>query len=112
MGVGGIIRDDEGRLRLDFAKGLSHGSNNEAELLALYFGLQHCKNLNLQRIEIELDSLLIVNWLEKGRCGIWYLEDYWEKIQQIISGLQVKITHVYREENIGADYLARLASSH
>lgn len=40
MGVGGIIRNDQGYLTVAFVKELSHGSNNEAELLALYYGLK------------------------------------------------------------------------
>lgn len=76
MGMGGLIQDDLGRLKLAFAKSLDHGTNNTAELLTLYYGLKHCTELGLQQIEIEMDSLLIVNWLERNRCGLWYLEDY------------------------------------
>ena len=85
IGAGGLIRDDEGNLTWAFAKELGHGSNNEAELIALFYGLQYCKDLVIRRVEIELDSLLVVHWLEKGRCDIWYLEDYWEKIQTLLS---------------------------
>ncbi|XP_040988931.1 uncharacterized protein LOC121236547 [Juglans microcarpa x Juglans regia] len=110
MGMGGLIRNEFGRLKLAFAKNLDQGTNNMAELLALYYGLKHCTDLGLQQIEVEMDSLLIVNWLEKKRCGIWYLEDYWEEILQILSSLRLKIRHVYRECNAEAGFLARLAS--
>lgn len=60
---------------------------------------------------MELDSLLVVHWLQKGRCGIWYLEDYWNKIQLILSTLEVKVRHIYREENAEADFLTRWASA-
>ncbi|XP_042969076.1 uncharacterized protein LOC122301760 [Carya illinoinensis] len=99
MGAGGTIRDEKGNLTWAFAKDLGHGSNNEAELIALFYGLQYCKDLFIRRVEIELDSLLVVHWLEKGRCGIWYLEDYWEKIQSILATLEFKVKHTYREGN-------------
>ncbi|XP_041004086.1 uncharacterized protein LOC121249440 [Juglans microcarpa x Juglans regia] len=99
MGAGGLIRDDQGKLKM-------------AELLALYYGLQHCLELGLQQIEVELDSLLIVNWLENKRCGIWYLEDFWEEIIQMLSSLRHKVRHVYHECNVGPDFLERLASEH
>ncbi|XP_042954520.1 uncharacterized protein LOC122290907 [Carya illinoinensis] len=89
---------------------LGHGSNNEAELIGLFYGLQYCKDLFIRRVEVELDSLLVVHWLEKGRCGIWYLEDYWEKIQSMLATLEFKVKHTYREGNAGADFLARMAS--
>ncbi|XP_042964656.1 uncharacterized protein LOC122298876 [Carya illinoinensis] len=111
MGAGGVIRDAKGNLIWAFAKELGYGLNNEAELSALYYGLLFCKDLDIGRVEIELDSLLVVHWLQKGRCGIWYLEDYWEKIQVMVETLEVKIQHVYREGNAGADFLARLASN-
>lgn len=84
MGAGGVIRDEDGILKLAFAECLDLETNNSAELLILFHGLMECRELGIQRVEVELDSLLIVDWLEKkkkGRCGIWYLEDYWEEIQ-------------------------------
>ncbi|XP_042965908.1 uncharacterized protein LOC122299590 [Carya illinoinensis] len=110
MGAGGIIRDDKGRMMWAYAKEMEVGTNNEAELRALYYGLKYCKDLALEKIEIEVDSLLVANWLRGGRCSIWYLEDYWEEIQDILNTLVFKVMHVFREGNAGADFLARLAS--
>ncbi|XP_042964705.1 uncharacterized protein LOC122298926 [Carya illinoinensis] len=104
--VHGALLDEKGNLIWAFAKELGYGSNNEAELIALCYGLQYCQDLNIGRVEIELDLLLVVHWLQKGRCGIWYLEDYWKKIQVMVATLEVKIQHIYREGNAGADFLA------
>ncbi|KAF5468683.1 hypothetical protein F2P56_012820 [Juglans regia] len=110
MGAVGVIRDDGGRMNLAFMEFLDHGTNNVVELMALLHGLRQCRNLGIQKVEVELDSLLIVNWLEKMRCGIWYLEDYWEEILGLLSSMQFVFRHIYREGNAGADFLARMAS--
>ncbi|XP_041009391.1 uncharacterized protein LOC121253444 [Juglans microcarpa x Juglans regia] len=55
--------------------GSNLGSNNQAKLLALLNGLQVCKSLSFNYVEIELDSLTIISWWSK-RCRVWYLEDF------------------------------------
>lgn len=97
-------------MKLAFAEFLDHGTNNVAELMPLLHGLRQCRNLDIHKVEVELDSLLIVNWLEKRRCGIWYLEDYWEEILGILSSMQFVFRHIYREGNARADFLAWMAS--
>ncbi|XP_042987286.1 uncharacterized protein LOC122315452 [Carya illinoinensis] len=41
----------------------------------------NCLGWSLVQVEVELDALLVVHWLERKQCGIWNLEDYWEEIQ-------------------------------
>ncbi|XP_040998127.1 uncharacterized protein LOC121244159 [Juglans microcarpa x Juglans regia] len=94
LGAGGFIRDDEGRLKLVFSIGLGHGTNNSVEPMALLHGLRYCRELGLVQLEMELDALLVVHWLEKKLCGIWYLEEYWEEIQWHLSKMQVVVRHV------------------
>lgn len=106
IGAGGVICDDQGTLKLAFAKYIGQGMNNAAEFLALYYGLLHCREPRFNNVEIEMDSLLIINWFKKGRCDIWYLEDFWEEIFVILSGMQVRFKHIYCEGNTSVDYLA------
>lgn len=77
-GASGVLRNEEGRLQFAFAASTRMRSNNQAELLALLFGLHRCKELGFTNVIPELDSLLVVNWLREGRCHLWCLEDYWE----------------------------------
>lgn len=61
MGVGGLIRDDKGKLKLAFSTSLGHGTNNAAELMALLHGLRYCRELEVRKVEVELDSKLVVH---------------------------------------------------
>lgn len=70
MGVGGLIINDEGKLQVAFSISLGHGTNNVVELMALLHDLRYCRDLDIRKLEVELDSMLVVQWLEKRRCSI------------------------------------------
>ncbi|KAF5450403.1 hypothetical protein F2P56_030761 [Juglans regia] len=107
-GAGGIIRDDKGDLLCGFAEATGHNSNNYAELMGLLHGLRHIGLLGISSVEIELDSMLVLNWLRNQRCGLWYMEDYWDEIQSRIAGLNVSLVHCYRECNSVSDGFAKM----
>lgn len=109
-GSGGVIRNFRGKLQLAFAVSLGQGTNNFAELCSLLHGLWCIAQLGISNLEIELDSLLIVNWLKQGLCGLWYLFNYWEEIQRYLAEMFVTIQHVYRECNAAANFLALLGA--
>jgi hypothetical protein len=67
--------------------------------------------MGLRNIVVELDSSLIVTWLEKGSCRVWYLEDFWEEIFLLISGLNTRFNRVFREGNQAADWLNKRGSA-
>jgi hypothetical protein len=52
-----------------------------------------------------------VTWFEKGSCRVWYLEDFWEEIVFLLSGLNTRIKHVLREGNQAADWLSKSGSA-
>ena len=106
-GVGGIIRNDRGHLVHAFSSHIDFGSNNRAELLALLQGLKACKHLGIHLVEIELDSQVVISWWNRRRCGVWYLEDFWEDILDITNSMVCVFRHVYREGNKVADWLAK-----
>ncbi|KAF5450654.1 hypothetical protein F2P56_030985, partial [Juglans regia] len=111
LGVGGVIRDEKGDLRLAYAEEIPEGTNNNAELISLLHGLRHCRDMGLQLVEVEMDSNILVNWLRKSICGIWYLEDFWEEIMQLLSSIRYTVQHIYREGNALADSLAKLGAA-
>lgn len=43
------------------------------------------KILGLVNVDLEMDSMLIVQWVKKKRCGLWYFEDYLEGILDILA---------------------------
>ena len=51
-GVGGILLDPGGQTKLNFAWGLGHRTNNEAEWMALLQGMEILANTDLSRIAI------------------------------------------------------------
>ncbi|KAG6645741.1 hypothetical protein CIPAW_08G143400 [Carya illinoinensis] len=36
-----------------------------AKFMALLFGLRHCRELGIRKVEVEMDSLLVVCWLQQ-----------------------------------------------
>ncbi|KAF5462640.1 hypothetical protein F2P56_018628 [Juglans regia] len=98
-------------MKFAFAARLGRGTNTNAELRALLLGLRRCRELGVDNIILELDSLLVVNWLKDGKCSLWYLEDFLDEIVGILSNLNCRVQHVFREGNTGADFLARMGSS-
>ncbi|CAI9777979.1 unnamed protein product [Fraxinus pennsylvanica] len=110
-GAGGIIRNENGDIVIAFAEKLDEGTNNGAELQALLYGLRHAKRMGITRLEVELDSLIIINWLKRKVCGIWYLEDYWEEIQYLLSTTPCRVQHIHREGNSVADILSKMGAS-
>ncbi|KAF5449942.1 hypothetical protein F2P56_030338 [Juglans regia] len=106
-GIGGVIRNDQGRLMQAFASPIGPGTNNKVELLALLTGLRLCKSLHILNVIVEVDSLVIISWWNRGRCGIWYLEDYWEEIVSLAQVLTCRFQHVLQEGNKMADWLAK-----
>ncbi|XP_042987275.1 uncharacterized protein LOC122315428 [Carya illinoinensis] len=109
-GAGGIIRDYKGDLVCGFAAATGHNSNNFAEVMGLLHGLRHIDQLGLLFVEIEMDSMLVLNWLRTQRCGLWYMEDYWEEIQSRLANRHVSFAHCYRESNSVADGFAKMGA--
>jgi len=110
-GAGGLTRDHTGNLIFAFSEYIGIGSNNKAELLGVLIGLRKCKAMGLHNIVVKLDSSLLVTWFEKGSCRVWYLEDFWEEIVFLLSGLNTRIKHVLREGNQAADWLSKSGSA-
>lgn len=79
-GAGGVMRNKKGFCNFAFAASTIMGSNNKAELMALFLGLHKCMELRFSNVVVEMDSLLVITWLWAGRCSLWYLEDCWEEI--------------------------------
>ncbi|XP_041026880.1 uncharacterized protein LOC121267069 [Juglans microcarpa x Juglans regia] len=97
----------QGALLLAFSMNLGYGNSIYAELRALVEGVKHCKNINFVAVDIEMDSKVTLSWLKNNRCGIWYLEEFWEELQHLLTNMDPKFMHIHREGNAVADRLAR-----
>ncbi|XP_041990271.1 uncharacterized protein LOC121741533 isoform X2 [Salvia splendens] len=104
-GGGGLVRDSDGMLLGAFCTPLAATSGFEAELLALCQGLLMAKEQG-DHVWIELDAAAIVTMLKSGKQGPTALRHTIVQIRLLLRQIQYKITHIPREGNRAADFLA------
>lgn len=106
-GCGGVLRDCCGKWIVGFGDNLGIASVNEAKLWGLYNGLQMAWNTSFRRIEVELDSQVVLQLLEKDVSLLHPLGALVSCCKQFIThDWAVKLHHTYREGNRIADHLA------
>ena len=89
---------------------LGEMTNNQAEYHALIEGLKAVKDWKPDRLEILLDSKLIVEQVNgKYKIKDPQLQELHAQVKRLLDGLPFEIKHVAREENRGADHLANMA---
>ena len=83
-----------------------------AELWGLYQGLQLAWNSGIRRLKVETDSLCVTQLVARPSV---MTNDYAPLVQAIKNYLKldwhVSISHIYREANFTADYMANLVFS-
>ena len=86
-------------------------TNNEAEYHALIEGLKAVREWNPDRVEVYLDSKLVVDQMNgRNRVKKPELKPLHDKAKELRDGFaEVVIAHVERERNRGADALANRA---
>ncbi|KAL1557893.1 hypothetical protein AAHA92_08426 [Salvia divinorum] len=104
-GGGGLVRDSDGMLLGAFCTPLVATSGFEAELLALCQGLLMAKEHGVH-VWIELDTTAIVDLLKSRKHGPTALRHTIVQIRLLLQQIQYKITHIPREGNRAADFLA------
>ena len=110
--AGGVIRDGAGNWCGGFALNIGRCSAPLAELWGVYYGFYLAWTKALTRVELEVDSELVVGFLKTG-IGDQHPLSF---LVRLCHGLLskdwiVRITHVYREANRLADGLANYAFS-
>ncbi|XP_072062188.1 uncharacterized protein [Arachis hypogaea] len=88
-------------------------SNNQAEYEALIAGLKLALNFQAKSLTAHCDSLLVVQQI-RGEFQVKdpLLERYWLIAKDLISKFSsFIILHVYREKNVRADILSKLAAT-
>ncbi len=106
-----VIEDADGMRLRGLHRWLGVKTNNEAEYFALIEGLKAVAEWKPDRVELFLDSKLVVEQVE-GRYKIKKreLQDLCRKAAELRKSLgEVVVTHVEREKNKGADALANMA---
>ncbi len=98
-----LTKDDE--VLVDEGVYLGITTNNQAEYTALKLGLEKCLKLNIKKVHVYMDSLLVINQMK----GIFKIKnrDLWpihQSIKQLLNSFNsVSFQHVPREFNKLAD---------
>jgi ribonuclease HI len=110
-GLGVVIEDDQGLRLRGLCRYIGKATNNQAEYLAVIEGLQAVQDWQPDRLEVYLDSKLVVEQL-KGtfRVKNGALAPLHRQASELLRRFaQISLTHVPREKNKGADALANKA---
>jgi len=110
---GGILLDPDGLTELAYSWGLGVGTNNIAEALALWQGLQQSLRLRRHNLVVFGDSKLIIQALVTSHLPKQLkLKHLIRKIRALLSSFNlVKFYHVLRTLNGEADHAANVAST-
>ncbi|KAL9293886.1 putative ribonuclease H domain, reverse transcriptase zinc-binding domain-containing protein [Arabidopsis thaliana] len=110
--AGGVLRDENGIWCGGFALNIGRCSAPLAELWGVYYGLYMAWERKLTRIELEVDSEVVVGFLKAG-IGAAHPLSFLVRMCHgfLVRDWIVRISHVYREANRLADGLANYAFS-
>jgi ribonuclease HI len=111
-GCGGIVRNDTGNWVEGFAKALGDTTAYMAELWGVFEGLKLAKRRGVTKLDLRIDSEVIVKSLQARKNGSTMGCTLMKKIYKVLEDFQeVRITHVFREANRCADMLANMGCS-
>jgi ribonuclease HI len=110
-GLGVVIEDDQGMRLRGLCRYIGTATNNVAEYLAVIEGLSAVGEWKPDRVEVFLDSKLVVEQLRGNyRVKNAALAPLHARATELLSTLpEVEIRHVERARNKGADALANRA---
>jgi ribonuclease HI len=109
--LGVVIEDEQGMRLRGLHRWLGVATNNEAEYQALIEGLKAVKDWKPDRLEIYLDSKLVVEQMNgRYRIKAPELVPLHRRATELMKQFpEVVISHVERSKNRGADALANMA---
>lgn len=110
-GAGAVLVDPRGEPRVQLSRYLGQTTNNVAEYQALLLGLKAARDLGVHRLQVFLDSELLVKQLN-GRYQVKapHLLPLWRRAKKELQNFRAHaISQVPRAANSQADRLARQA---
>ena len=82
----------------------------EAELLAAVYAIDKAHAYGWNRIWLESDSTYVVDLFRKKSSDVpWKLLPHWTKCIHQLSGMQFRVSHIFREGNMVANRLSKEA---
>jgi len=108
-----FLGDIEGEWIGGFRENLEFCTSFKAELNAILHGLRLARNLQIQRLWIQVDSIMVVEMLKGNTIWCSHHEPILRQCRAMVSysGWKVKIPHSYLEANEDADMLANMGIS-
>ena len=107
--VGSVLRDDDGEVLLLYSGNIGRGKNNMFEAIALLWGLQVIKDMQIKDITIEGDSKIIIDMVKGVSQLSWTIQTIITNIRQLLEGLErFELQHIYREGNAVAGVIATI----
>jgi ribonuclease HI len=109
--IGATVKDEHGGLITRISRPIGRATNNQAEYQAVIAALQEAIRLGARKVDIRLDSELVVRQLSgRYRVKNAALKTLYQEIQRLLTRLEtVTIKHIPREQNREADRLANMA---
>jgi ribonuclease HI len=107
-GIGIVLRDDDGAVIAEVARGIGRDTNNVAEYTALITGLELALERGVTHLDVHLDSELVVQQVQ-GRWRIRNdrLRALAVRARELLGRYEeARVSHVPRALNEGADALA------
>ncbi|XP_058082449.1 uncharacterized protein LOC131230561 [Magnolia sinica] len=109
-GGGGIYRRDDGRFVLAFSSAYGVGSNNQAEIRAIYDGIILCLDRGFSKIIVETDLKVAARLLSGTLATSWNWKPWVARIKSLVHAAELVFSVIPREGNGPADGMAREAS--
>ncbi|CAN1822878.1 Putative ribonuclease H protein At1g65750 [Linum perenne] len=111
--LGGLIRDEKGGFVRAFCANIGNCSVTRAEFRAIVEGLKLVCSLNIRKVTIQTDSWVVVSILQKEEGPSSQHAALIVEFHELISrDWELSLSHVYREANCAADYLANIGHSY
>ena len=107
-GIGGVIRDWNGKMVRSFSGPIDSLDANETELFAILVGCRELLQMAGYGAILEGDSFSVIKWCSGSSSYPWRLADWVEEVQDISKRLGATFNHIIlRGANAVADSLAR-----
>ncbi|KAM7523700.1 hypothetical protein LguiA_013602 [Lonicera macranthoides] len=93
---------------VEWAQANSYGdvTNMVAETKALMQGLQLCINQGTLQVELEVNSLVLLQIIQNKVHTPWSIAYEIRNIPRLLQGMEVSASHTYKESNQAADFMA------
>ena len=110
---GGVLLDQTGKIVLNFAWGLGQKTNNIAEILAIWKGLNQVRRLSINKLIVIGDSRINIQALKMKKIpNSMDMAHYHRKVTTQLKDFEdVQFYHVLRNLNQNADHEAHIGAS-